>query len=639
MAEKAMVEYALEYARKGIRVLPLWPRSKVAALKEWPEEATTDEAQIRTWWANNPNYNIGVAAGHGLVIIDVDDHQDDEDPRNRKYGFDTLRKWEQENGELPPTWTVVSGHGGLHYWYKTPVDYQNGTEVLEDIDLRGAGGYVVAPPSIHENGKPYEWEAAGDPEDIPIAELSGSALKLVQQSRKRRTRTEKGPGNAPYKEMTEIGKGHRQAALMALQGSLKNLNLTDEAIRAAVRAENEAKCNPPMTDEELEKEIFPFLTRDIQAEGDWAETVTPTDGSEFADQNRSGFLPQPVNLRDIWDHLPEVPPELIEGILRQGHKMIISASSKAGKSFLLLELALAIAEGMNWLGSRCRKGKVLYINLEIEDASCYQRIHSVYSKIGLNVGNHVENITVWPLRGRAKPLRQLMPEILDYCKGKHFEAIIFDPLYKILDGDENSNTDMAKMSSEFDTIARETGASVVYAHHFAKGYAGDRSSVDRGSGAGVLARDPDAILTMTQLDLPDDVNDMHTGWRVEFTLREFAEHDPVDVWWEFPLHRVDSDGALENRDVVSTQSVKAKRSKSAKTQQRNSTIEAAYENCEKVDDQGGFLINTFIEAYLEAGGTSGDRNTVARHLKASGFYMSQSGPGKAGVWHRKPDEI
>ena len=630
MAEKAMVDYALEYARHGFRVLPLWPKSKVAALKEWPEKASTEEAQIRTWWARNPNYNIGIACGHGLMAIDVDNHQDDPDPQMRKYGFDTLREWEQKHGEMPPTWTVMSGHGGTHYWYKTPADYGNGVEVLEGIDLRGAGGYVVAPPSVHPNGSRYEWEASGDPEDIPIAELSGSALELVQLVTKPRHRdAKKGPGNVPYKEMTEIGQGHRQAALMALQGSLKNLNLTDEAIRAAVRAENEAKCKPPMTDEELEKEIFPFLTRDIQALENYADTVVPTDGREFAEP--ADAIPKPVPFRDIWGNLPPLAPPVIEGVLRQGHKMILSGPSKAGKSFLMLDLAYAIAEGMNWLGNRCRQGKVLYANMEIAEASFYNRLYQTYMKYGKNIlaETHTENIVPWNLRGYGIDAKTLTRMVIDAIRGKGFAAVIIDPLYKIMDGlDENSNKDVASVSKYFDMIARETGACVVYAHHFAKGYAGDRSSIDRGSGAGAFARDPDAILTMTQLDIEEGPKG--TAWRVEYTLREFASKKPTDVWWNYPMHTVDED--LADYGVVTSTSERKKAVDSANKRKRQKDIEAAVEACEKVDDRGGFTTTAFEEIYSAYESVS--RNTAETRLKNAGYVKTTEKTGSAGVWHR-----
>ena len=211
-------------------------------------------------------------------------------------------------------------------------------------------------------------------------------------------------------------------------------------------------------------------------------------------------LPDIVNLRDIWNNMPPLKPELIEGILRQSHKMIIASTSKAGKTFILMELAMAIAEGYNWIGHRCKQGKVLYINMELDEASFFHRFYDIYNAMGLNYDNHIENIEIWNLRGKGKPLSELAPIIIGRMRSKEYAAVMIDPLYKVMEGDENSNGDVARMVSSFDKIAEETGAAVIYAHHFAKGTGAGKAQIDRAAGAGTFARDPDAILTMTQLD-------------------------------------------------------------------------------------------------------------------------------------------
>ena len=93
-------------------------------------------------------------------------------------------------------------------------------------------------------------------------------------------------------------------------------------------------------------------------------------------------LPDPESLADCWDALPELSPPLIEGVLRQGHKMMLGGPSKAGKSFALIELCVSIAEGVPWLGFGCAKGRVLYVNLELDRASCLHRFRDVYGAMG-----------------------------------------------------------------------------------------------------------------------------------------------------------------------------------------------------------------------------------------------------------------
>lgn len=343
-------------------------------------------------------------------------------------------------------------------------------------------------------------------------------------------------------------------------------------------------------------------------------------------------LPEPVNLGAIWSSLPEVAPVLIDGVLRQGHKMIISAPSKAGKSFALMELAIAIAEGMNWLGSRCTQGRVLYINMEIDDASCYHRFETIYNQgLKMNIGNNVDNITVWGLRGFSMPISNLAPVIIEQAK-KMYKAIIIDPLYKVMDGDENSNSDVGYMVSQFDRIARETGASVIYAHHFAKGVGGDRAAIDRGAGAGTFARDPDAILTMTPLDITDPGDATASAWRMEYVLREFPNKEPVSFWWKYPLHEINE--ALDSVQLETSETKKNKAKKKIEEQnlrEQNERVLAIAEEITKED--GTFTIREFQNAYSVYGEIK--RTTAMRWLQNVGY--DSIGPeykGKASRWKK-----
>ena len=255
-------------------------------------------------------------------------------------------------------------------------------------------------------------------------------------------------------------------------------------------------------------------------------------------ESETDNLPDPETLEEIMANPLPLADELIAGVLRVGHKMLVSGPSKAGKSFALIELAVAIAEGMKWLGCKCKQGKVMYVNLEIDKASCQHRFMAVYDALGMDYGTHKENISVWSLRGNSTPMNDLVPKLLRRCKGKGYIAVIIDPIYKVLTGDENNASDMGKFCNEFDIIANELNASVIYCHHHSKGFQGQKKAIDRASGSGVFARDPDAVMDMTQLDLSAEINKIHTGWRVECTLREFENIDPINVWFEYPLHKV-----------------------------------------------------------------------------------------------------
>ena len=215
-------------------------------------------------------------------------------------------------------------------------------------------------------------------------------------------------------------------------------------------------------------------------------------------------LPDPESMADVWDNLPELAPPLIDGVLRQGHKMLIAGPSKAGKSYALIELCCAIAEGKKWLEWNCTQGKVMYVNLELDRASCLHRFKDVYTALGIAPDN-LSNIDIWNLRGRSVPMDKLAPKLIRRASKKNYIAIIIDPIYKVITGDENSADQMAHFCNQFDKVCTELGCAVIYCHHHSKGAQGGKRSMDRASGSGVFARDPDALIDLVELELNDDI--------------------------------------------------------------------------------------------------------------------------------------
>lgn len=218
-------------------------------------------------------------------------------------------------------------------------------------------------------------------------------------------------------------------------------------------------------------------------------------------------LPDPEGLEGCWDDMPELAPELIHGVLRQGHKMLIAGPSKAGKSFALIEMCIAIAEGTKWLNWQCSQGRVLYVNLELDRASCLHRFKDVYKAVGIKPQN-IGNIDIWNLRGKTVPMDKLAPKLIRRALKKGYIAVIIDPIYKVLTGDENSADQMAHFTNQFDKVATELGSSVIYCHHHSKGAQGNKKSLDRASGSGVFARDPDALIDLIELELTEEIYSM-----------------------------------------------------------------------------------------------------------------------------------
>ena len=284
------------------------------------------------------------------------------------------------------------------------------------------------------------------------------------------------------------------------------------------------------------------------------------------------------------------------GLLRRGHKMLVQGPSKAGKSMLLIELAIAMATGSDWLGYPCSRGRVLYVNLEIDPPSLDCRFRKVADDVltkGTAGDDWMRNVDVWNLRGKSSPMDVLAPRLIRRMAGKGYSMVIIDPLYKVITGDENSASEMAAFCNQFDKVAAQTGASVVYCHHYSKGFQGAKRAIDRGSGSGVFGRDPDAILDVAPLEVPEKRESelgTTTCWRVSVTLREFAPPSPIDLYYRYPVHVLDHAGKLaklkvegedpylknkEKRDKANQEQIKADQD------EKNKLLKEAVDACEE----------------------------------------------------------
>lgn len=220
------------------------------------------------------------------------------------------------------------------------------------------------------------------------------------------------------------------------------------------------------------------------------------------------------------------PPEIVRGLVHQGSKNSIGGGSKAFKTFVLTDIAVSIAAGVPWLGFDTIAGKVLYVNLEIQRPFYKKRIAAIAAAKGLPAsGAWRKNLDVWNLRGYcvdAETLCKLLRKMSGYL------AIVIDPIYKIVGSrEENSNDQIASLLNLLEQVAHETGAALFSGNHFSKGNQAGKESIDRISGAGVFARDPDSIITATRHEKDD-------AYTVEFALRNFPPVDPFCVRWEYP---------------------------------------------------------------------------------------------------------
>ena len=232
-------EWALSYAGQGWKVFPLLPKDKKPATPQGFKNASNDPEQVEAWWDKNPNYNIGIATGResGLLVIDLDVDED-----KGLNGYDTLREWQREHKELPETWQSITGRGGYHLFYRDNGLNQSRVNLYEGVDIRGNGGYIVAPPSIHPNGKRYEWEIG--PGDGEVAAINNIVMEFLKGNEPEHQENFSTPNTIPV--------GERNSTLYKLACSMRARGDAEEAIRAAVKATNDVRCIPPLDDKEVD---------------------------------------------------------------------------------------------------------------------------------------------------------------------------------------------------------------------------------------------------------------------------------------------------------------------------------------------------------------------------------------------------
>ena len=243
MTDNKNLKAALYYATKyGWAVFPVKAEEKRPHTPHGCKDAKKDPGAIRAWWKKWPNDSIGIATGSISNLIVIDEDLDDEKGLD---GIMAMDAWEKDNGvKLPDTARAITGRGGAHLYYRySGKDILNRAGIIDGVDVRGEGGYVVAPPSIHPNGVEYAWEE--DPDDVGIAEVNDVVLKFLA------TGTVKESGEK-FTLPAIIDSGTRNSTLYHFACSLQAQGLSDTAIMAAVQEENKLRCVPPIDDDELE---------------------------------------------------------------------------------------------------------------------------------------------------------------------------------------------------------------------------------------------------------------------------------------------------------------------------------------------------------------------------------------------------
>lgn len=230
----------------------------------------------------------------------------------------------------------------------------------------------------------------------------------------------------------------------------------------------------------------------------------------------------------ITEEIPD-PIEIIDGLITEQSKAVIGGGSKTFKTWLSLNLSLAVQSGTSFLGRTCLKQRVLYVNLELKRRTFKKRVQHIVKHLNLTVERG------WfcelHLRGKLSGLKvkDIVNRILDVILEKRCSLVILDPIYKVnVEGDENSSLDQTRLFNELDRITTEGNATLVFNDHFSKGNQAEKDPLDAIRGSSAKGGDVDAAIVLRSLEEP-------LCYRVDVVHRELPPVEPFCISWQFPV--------------------------------------------------------------------------------------------------------
>ncbi len=449
---------AIAFATAGIPVFPCRAGAKEPVTKNGFKDATTNLEQINKWWGENHEYNLAMCpADAGLFVIDIDPGAD----------LSQLEK-------LPDTYTVRTPRGGQHLYYEGSGVSTVG-KLAPHIDTRGVGGYVLVPPSVVD-GKAYTLERDIDYRSVPdwiIAPLAPTAPVKAATSDKDL------PGN--IKRAEKLLKSYVENQDVAVEGrggddrtyrlccELLDLGLSQHTAKDLIEEIWNPHCSPSWSPEELEMKLgnaASFMQNDVGAYaieapekifGGIVKKLSPPaklSRFHFKDEGELDDEPDPT-----W---------LVKDLISERSTVMMYGASGSYKSFLALDICLAIATGKPTFGSETKAGLVFYGALEgkahLKKARrAWRVLHGIEGKI--------DNFFVGraPMIGVEGEIEEFGDEINKRCKGKKPTLIIIDTLSKSMAGmNENDAADAGRFIQFCDSLVEAFGCTVIAIHHNGK---------------------------------------------------------------------------------------------------------------------------------------------------------------------------
>lgn len=443
--ENPLLRAALFYAlRMGWPVFPLKPRSKDPITPHGFKDATLDEAQIRVWWSKWPNANIGIPTGIRHWVFDVD-------PRNG--GDDSLMGLVAQYGALADTIQQITGGGGSQRFYEPPDQMKIGchTAVWPGIDIKGEGGYVVVPPSIHPSGNPYIWDGADPITKQTIAPANPWLLSEINK----RTNGHHEPFELPEK----IAKGTQHTTLFKMGASMRRKGCGYAEILEALWQVNQKHCDEPGPRENIEKLAESVCKQYPAGDG-------PSGNGAAAAPKKEFVLPKPRSVRELREAALALPAPLIEDLLPRRGLALMTGAQRAGKTIFAAQVAIALATNKPLMGNYrlCANGPVIV--MEKDDPAGDATFKDIYDKSDVPKDAPIDyygkqEIPIALGSGFCEWLEIIIP--------RAGAVLVVLDSYTALRGERKSGGDIVHIErgeiEELDALAKKLGCLILLLHH------------------------------------------------------------------------------------------------------------------------------------------------------------------------------
>ena len=500
---QSMAPFAEEYASLNLPIIMVKIKDKVSAMTDWPNIATTDPAVAHEWWSGkNRLFNIGVVMGDRAGIIDIET-----DNHSSINGEDSLSAFMKEAGaELPTTWTFKSGSGGVHRLFRCDRPIASRAGILPGVDVRANGGYAVFPPSVHPNGNLYEWLDGQNPSAMPDgpADLPIGLLRLLTNKAVH--------GKAPFELPDRIPDGERDSTLFKMAASLRAQEYTGNEILSMLQAVNKDRCDPPLTDKQLEK-------------------ICKSVGKYERGATRSKKLKAPeLKIKSARELQKEQLPPIrwiVSDMIPQGLTLLASPP-KYGKSWWVLDLCLSVCAGDKFMGHHTEKSGCLYLALEDSENRLQDRINRLTYNAPAPEGFDY-SITA------ATIDEGLVDQLEGYLDHKpETGLIVIDTLQKVkgkpLKNDSAYSDDYRQMGL-IKRIADDHSIGILLVHHLKKGK-GDGDAFERISGTNGIFGSADTAIVMQKANRTDKETTIHITGRDVVADDSVIEFDKGSCRWE-----------------------------------------------------------------------------------------------------------